>query len=116
MLGMAMVPFMMYLSHMEPHTAISLDTDWFYRKPFVIVVKETSMIFCALCSALGSAWQVMYEKFMELTANPMEFLDARPFRQRKRYNPENYRTSIADPMMITLTVLGCAIGYLVAAL
>jgi len=51
-----------------------------------------------------------------LTANPMEFLDARPFRQRKRYNPENYRTSIADPMMITLTVLGCAIGYLVAAL
>jgi multicomponent Na+:H+ antiporter subunit D len=93
-----------------------LDTDWFYRKPFAFVVKETSMLFCALCSALGSAWQVMYEKFMELTANPMEFLDARPFRQRKRYNPENYRTSIADPMMVTLTVLGCAIGYFVAHL
>ena len=116
MLGMAMVPFMMYLSHMEPHTAISLDTDWIYRKPFVVVVKETSMIFCALCSALGNVWKVMYEKFMELTANPMEFLDARPFHKRKKYNPENYRTAIADPMMITLTVLGCAIGYLVAHL
>ncbi len=116
MLGCAMIPFMMYLPKMEPHTAISLDTDWFYRKPFVVVISETSMIFCALCSALGNAWKVVYEKFMELTANPMDFLDARPFRQTKKYNPENYRTSIADPMMITLTVLGCAIGYFVASM
>ncbi len=32
---------------------------------------------------------------MELTTNPMDFLDAKPFRKRTHYNPENYRTSIA---------------------
>lgn len=116
MLGMALVPFMMFLPRMEPHTAISLDTDWFYRKPFAFLIFRVSSLFCALCGALGGAWGVLYEKFMDLTANPMEFLDAKPFRKRSHYNPENYRTSVADPMMITLTVLVSSIAYFIATM
>ena len=59
---------------------------------------------------------MLYEKFMDLTANPMDFLDAKPFRKRSHYNPENYRTSIADPMMITLTVLVSSIAYFIATM
>ena len=116
MYGMAMVPFMMYLPKMEPHTAISLDTDWFYRKPFAALVSWISNALCALCAALGQAWYVLYKEFMTLTENPMDFLDARPYRQRARYNPENYRTSIADPIMITLFVLISSIGYFLSRL
>lgn len=116
MLGMALIPFMMYLNNMEPHTAISLDTDWFYRKPFAGLVHWTSGVLCAVCGALGGAWWVLYQKFMELMSNPMDFLDARPFREAKRYHPRNYRTSIADPMMIILTVLTSVILYLINAL
>lgn len=116
MLGIAMVPFMMYLPKMQPHVAISLDTDWFYRKPLRFAISECSFIFCAICSALGSGWKLLYVKFMELTSNPMEFLDARPFREKRKYDPENYRTSIADPIMITLTVLVFAVGYFVSSL
>lgn len=115
MLVIAIVPFMLYINKMEPHSAVSLDTDWFYRKPFILVVRESSFIFCALCSALGKVWQVLYEKFIELSSNPMAFLDARPFRESKKYNPENYRTSIADPIMIMLTVLVFMIGYFVSS-
>lgn len=111
MYGMAMIPFMMYLPKMEPHTAISLDTDWFYRKPFAYIVLLISNALCALCAALGQAWYVIYKQFMGLTENPMELLDAKPFRKRARYNPENYRTSIADPIMITLTVLISSAAY-----
>lgn len=111
MYGMAMIPFLMYLPKMEPHTAISLDTDWFYRKPFAYLVSLVSHALCALCAALGQAWYVLYKEFMGLTENPMELLDARPFRKRARYNPENYRTSIADPIMITLTVLVSSAAY-----
>lgn len=116
MLGIAMVPFMMYLPKMQPHVAISLDTDWFYRKPLRFAISECSFIFCAICSALGSGWKLLYVKFMELTSNPMEFLDARPFREKRKYDPENYRTSIADPIMITLTVFVFAVGYFVSSL
>ena len=111
-----MVPFMMFLPRMEPHTALSLDTDWFYRKPIAFIIYRLTTLFCALSGALGSAWRVLYEKFMELTTNPMDFLDAKPFRKRTHYNPENYRTSIADPMMITLTVLVSSIAYFIATL
>ena len=45
-LVVTMVPFMMYLSKMEPHTAISLDTDWFYRKP----ASRQFCIVAALCA------------------------------------------------------------------
>ena len=37
-----MLPFMMYLPKMAPHTALSLDTDWFYRKPFAGIVTGLS--------------------------------------------------------------------------
>ena len=116
MLGMALIPFMMYLDHMEPHTAISLDTDWFYRKPFAWFVDRIAALFCAICSGLGGAWWVIYKKFMELSANPMDFLDARPFRKRAKYHARNYRTSVADPMMIILTVLMCMVGYFLSML
>lgn len=115
-LVVTMVPFMMFLPRMEPHTALSLDTDWFYRKPIDFVIVRVSMLLCAISGGLGSAWGVLYEKFMDLTSNPMDFLDAKPFRKRTHYNPENYRTSIADPMMITLTVLVSSIAYFIATL
>ena len=115
-LVVTMVPFMMFLPRMEPHTALSLDTDWFYRKPIAFIIYRLTTLFCALSGALGSAWRVLYEKFMELTTNPMDFLDAKPFRKRTHYNPENYRTSIADPMMIPLTVLVSSIAYFIATL
>ena len=115
-LMVTMVPFMMFLPRMEPHTALTLDTDWFYRKPFAFLIGLLSSLFCALCDALGGAWGVMYKKFMDLTSNPMDFLDARPFRKRTHYNPENYRTSIADPMMIILTVLVSCAAYFITSL
>lgn len=99
-----------------PRVGVLLDTDWIYRSIADLFITQGSHLLCALCSALGSAWKMLYEKFMELTSNPMEFLDARPFRVNKKYNPENYRTSIADPMMITLTVLTFAIGYFVTSM
>ncbi len=116
MVIVAMLPFMMYLNNMEPHTALSLDTDWFYRKPIAAAVSGASALFCTLCSALGRAWELLYMTTMGIFANPMELLDARPFRKRRTYDPENYRTAIADTMMITLTILMCAISYLVATI
>lgn len=115
-LVVTMVPFMMFLTRMEPHTALSLDTDWFYRRPIAFLVSWVSGLFCALCDGLGNFWGNMNDKFMDLTKNPMDLLDARPFRKRTHYNPENYRTSIADPMMIILTVLISCAAYFITSL
>ena len=101
---------------MEPHTAISLDTDWFYRKPFAFIIYRLSALCCALSTALSMAWGAGTAKVMKLTENPMEFLDAKPFRKRNRFYARNYRTAIADPTMIILTVLISIIGFLLTRL
>lgn len=105
------VPFVMYLPKMEPHTAISLDTDWFYRKPFGGLVSWVSGLLCALCSAFGAGWQYLYDVFIGCTSNPMKFLDSKPIYDEESYNPNNYRTAIGEPIMIILTVLVMAIGW-----
>lgn len=56
MLGMAMLPFMMYLPKMAPHTALSLDTDWFYRNAFC--GHRDRAVLSVLCSKPG-AWQYL---------------------------------------------------------
>ena len=110
------IPFIMFLPRMEPHTALSLDTDWFYRKPFAFIIYRLSALCCALSTALSMAWGAGTAKVMKLTENPMEFLDAKPFRKRNRFYARNYRTAIADPTMIILTVLISIIGFLLTRL
>lgn len=41
----ATVAFIMYLEHMKPKEKITLDTDWFYRKPLNIAVEGLSYAF-----------------------------------------------------------------------
>lgn len=38
-------------------------------------------------------------------------MDARPFRVKKHYSPDNYRTAISDTIMIILTVLFICVFY-----
>lgn len=111
MLFVAVIPFLLFLPKMEPHTAISLDFDWFYRKPIRASLYGLSGLCIGLCRGLGDAWGVGVHMIMDTLDNPMKLLDARPFRIKKRYTPENYRTSIADPIMIILTVLFICIFY-----
>ena len=108
---MALIPFLMFLPRMEPHTAMSLDTDWFYRRPLKSLFRGISNLFISSCHSLGHAWEIGVHQFMNVCNNPMELLDARPFNARKHYNPDNYRTSIADTIMIILTTLFICIFY-----
>lgn len=107
----AVIPFLMFLPRMEPHTATSLDTDWIYRRPLKTCFVSIACLCFGLCRGLGHAWGVGVRQSMFLLGNPMQFLDAKPFYPKKHYSPDNYRTSIADTIMIILTVLFICIFY-----
>ena len=120
LLCVAVIPFMMYLSHMKPHSQLSLDFDWFYRKPFVTLVMSISSLVCATRAALGEACLVFYNAFNSLMANPMQFLNMEPNRLEsdgngpvpEGYSPERYRSAIGEPMIITMTALLVAIAII----
>lgn len=121
LLGVAMVPFMMYLSHMEPHSMLTLDTDWLYRKPFVALVTSISSLVCAVRDALGMFWHAIYDLFNHLMKNPMQFMSLAPRVMGdsgddedipESYDADAYRAVIGEPMIIIMSVLLVAIVFI----
>ena len=118
LLGVAMIPFMMYLSHMEPHEQLTLDTDWLYRKPFAALVVSISSLVCAVRAALGEICRVVYDTFNQLAKNPMVFLGLAPRAMAdteevpEHYDPNGYRAVIGEPMIIIMTVFLFAVVFI----
>ena len=111
-----MVPFMMFLPRMEPHTALSLDTDWFYRKPFAAIMNFVSGLMCALCKGLGDAGALrMINSWISRAIRWTSWMHVLSGNARITIR-KNYRTSIADPMMIILTVLVSCAAYFITSL
>ncbi len=110
LLGIAMVPFMMYLANMEPHEKLTLDLDWFIRKPFVKLVLSISSLVCAVRAALGDFFRSIYDTFNKLMTNPMRFLCIEPRvmegqeRAPEGYNADSYRFAIGEPIIIIMTM------------
>lgn len=102
----AMIPFMLYLSHMKPHNLLSLDFDWFYRRPLVSLVSGISHVCCATRDALGAAFRELYEGFGPISANPMRFIGRLSGKKvPAEYDPEKYRAPIGEPILVDIAVL-----------
>lgn len=118
LLGVSMVPFMMYLSHMEPHEQLTLDTDWLYRKPFAALVVSISSLVCAVRAALGTICRVVYDTFNQLAKNPMVFLSLAPRALDdtedvpEHYDPNGYRAVIGEPMIVIMTVFLLSVVFI----
>ncbi|MBQ6852756.1 MAG: hypothetical protein IJO07_01105, partial [Peptococcaceae bacterium] len=116
-LGVSMIPFMMYLDHMKPHSQLSLDFDWFYRKPFKKLIHSISSLVCAVRLALGEACLAVYDGFNKLAAHPLQFIGLLPRELEsdngapvpEGYNPDRYRANIGEAMIITMTAFVLAV-------
>lgn len=51
----AAIAFVMYLSHMAPHAGITLDADWFYRRPLNQMVMAAATA-CETCFDIVGRW------------------------------------------------------------
>ncbi len=49
----ATLVFVMYIDHMAPHVAVTLDFDWFYRKPLAAAVRWTSAAVSGVFESCG---------------------------------------------------------------
>lgn len=74
LLTVGVVPFIMYLEHMEPFSKISLDTDWFYRKPFAWLVKMISSLCVTVQIGFGAFFRGIYNGVRHAAKNPLVFI------------------------------------------
>ena len=118
LLGVSMIPFMMYLNNMEPHSMLTLDTDWLYRKPFVALIRGISSLVCAVREALGAICKSVYDAFNYLSRNPMAYLGLGPRNAAdsgsvpEDFDPDAYRAGIGEPMIIIMSVFLIAVVFI----
>lgn len=107
----AMIPFMLYLSHMMPKSKLALDFDWFYRKPLVSCVSWISSMCCAIRDGLGGMIRSMVDGTKPFMDNPIAFMK-RTWNgtQPEQYDPDQYRPLIGEVMLVDILILVVAIG------
>lgn len=103
------LPFMYFLKKMAPHAGLTLDFDWFYRRPFAGLVTAISEISCSVRNALGQAFKEAYMQFGPVSANPLRFIGTQHAPKGDEYDPDNYRPLVGEPMLIAFLTLGAII-------
>jgi multicomponent Na+:H+ antiporter subunit D len=95
--------FWLFRSQMAPTAAISLDVDWFYRRPGLALGRQT-------VSAVNDSFAAA-ESFTLACAQALCRFAADPFAlgrkvysrgEKRRYDPDRYRSPVALPLLITL--------------
>lgn len=69
------IAFVMYLEHMKPKDMITLDTDWFYRKPLKYAVKYMSAVCDGIRCGMGNFLGRFFASANKYLHNPRLFLE-----------------------------------------
>ncbi len=117
----SIIPFTMYLKNMEPHSKLSLDTDWLYRKPLAVIVSGISCVCVAIQVSLGNFFKGIYDGARKDMKNPMRLIGQRPrdmehagdhIEDPDEFDPDAYRPRISEAIVITMTVLLMAVLFI----
>ncbi len=121
LLVVAIVPFMMYIKHMEPHSKISLDIDWLYRRSIPAIVGAISCVTVAIQVSLGKFFKGVYDGTREGMKNPLRFIEERPREMAdaaqheahpEEYDPDTYRPLQSEVIVVILIVLILTIAFI----
>ncbi len=110
LLAAAFVPFWILLPKLKTHNTISLDLDWFYRKPFAAFINYTVQVCCKIRDESGVLGYKLLNMAIPLFKNPLKWValeDGTP--AREVYQEDTYRFPIAVPILL------CIIAFVVTA-
>ncbi len=106
-----LIAFLMYLDKMAPHDTITLDVDWFLRRPFKRAVYAISWGVCALQYICANLGRELYHWIQVITHHPYKILRRKPFGgvdekvSGTDYQGDAYRIIIGDGMLQILIVV-----------
>lgn len=106
----AAVPFLVYLPHMKPSSGISLDFDWFYRKPLKKGLLFLSELCCRIQDAAGRSVVRGIHGCRPFLANPVRwFFTAVDGSDHEEYEEDLYRLPISNPIILIILMLSVLI-------
>lgn len=104
------IPFIIFLKRMKPHDGLTLDLDWLYRKPLMLVVNMLSYIACAVRTSLGRFFREFYEAFLRFSANPLALISVSYGDEADdTYDPDRVRSEIGESALVLFIMLAVII-------
>lgn len=105
--------FWIVLPKMTPHNTISLDTDWFYRKPFAALVWGIVGVVCKIREAFGAQGNGTLAAVVPFFKNPLKWASQTVDGSAPAiYNEDRYRFSIGTAVLMSLIVFITAVSYI----
>ncbi len=112
------VIFWVFLPKLHPHDLISIDTDWFYRKPFAALVRVTVKVVCNIRDWFGErCWDILHGT-TPLFANPLKWCyqyGVAPKAQKPApdvYHEDKYRFPLGLTVLMSVLVFSVTVAYI----
>ena len=115
----ATLAFVMYIRHMAPHVAITLDFDWFYRKPLAAAVRWTSGAVSGLfetCGRLVSRLVAAGSRYLHRPSAMLEDLGVKIPRRKGGIEDDDVLMKPAGSLVAINVTLGIVIAAVVLAI
>lgn len=115
----ATLAFVMYIRHMAPHVAITLDFDWFYRKPLAAAVRWTSGVVSGLfesCGRLVSKLVTAGSRYLHRPSAMLEDLGVKIPRRKGGIEDDDVLMKPAGSLVAINVTLGIVIAAVVLAI
>ena len=114
----ATLAFVMYIDHMAPHVAVTLDFDWIYRKPLGVAVRWTSAAVAGafeFCGRLVSGLVAAGIRYLHRPAAMLEDMGVKVPHRKGGIEDDDVLMKPAGSLVAINVMLGIAIAAVVMA-
>ncbi len=108
----ALVAFWLVLPKMATHNVISLDTDWFYRKPFAALMGGLVRLVCEIKDQSGVYGRAALTRVVPFFRNPVKWAaQTVEGPAPDYYDADRYRTPVGVIVLVSIVIFVLAFSY-----
>ncbi|MFZ7104899.1 MAG: Na(+)/H(+) antiporter subunit D [Peptococcaceae bacterium] len=108
----ALVAFWIYIPKLGGKAMLSVDTDWFYRKPFAALVTGLVNIVCDTRDYLGAQGMAALKAILPFFKNPIKWAPQTAPGPVQEYNENRYRFPVGITVVMSILVFLVTASYI----
>lgn len=111
----ALAAFWIYIPKLGGEATISVDTDWFYRKPLAIAVSGLVNFVCDTRDFLGAQGMTALKSVLPYFKNPIKWAPRTIEGPMQEYDEDRYRFPVGMTVLMSIVVFLVTISYIYLA-
>ncbi|KJS85498.1 MAG: monovalent cation/H+ antiporter subunit D [Peptococcaceae bacterium BICA1-8] len=108
----ALAAFWIFIPKLGGEPTISVDTDWFYRKPVKIVINGLAVFVCNTRDYLGTQGMAALKSILPIFANPLKWAPQTGEGPVVEYDEDRYRLPVGMTVLMSIVVFIITVSYI----